>query len=73
MFGLVSGGSISADFAGNFPTLFPVLCIDSLHEFLVTRKGVQIVMMDHVVFDMFGESIVSLSAECCVSPLNSCG
>jgi len=28
-----------------------------------------LVMVDHVIFDMFGESVVSLSAECCFAPL----
>src|SRR5882724_3952276 len=58
---------------GNLPTSFPVSCINSLKKCLETEKGVQLVMVDHIVFDMFGDSIVSLSAECCFAPLNVCG
>jgi len=58
VFGLVSRGSGSAGFVGNFPMSFPVLHIDSLNEFLKTGKGVQLVVVDHIIFDIFGESIV---------------
>ena len=58
---------------GYFTTSFPVSSIDSLDEFLEARKGVWLLVVDHVVFDTFGESIVSLSAECCLAPLNACG
>jgi len=72
LFGLVSGGSGSAGFTGNFPTSFPVLCLNGLQEFPETRKGVWLVVVDHVVFDAFGEYIVSLSVECCFTPLDMC-
>jgi len=58
-------------FTGNFTVSFPVSSIDSLDEFPEARKGVRLVVVDHVVFDTFGESIVSLSAECCLTPLNA--
>jgi len=48
---------------------FLVLCIDSLHEFPETRKQVQFVVVDHILFDTFGKPIVSLSVECCSTPL----
>jgi len=56
-----------------FTVSFPVLSIYSLDEFPEAGKSVWLFMVDHVVFDMFGESIVSLSAECCLAPLTVCG
>jgi len=73
LFGLVSGGSGSTSFAGYFTASFPVSSIDSLDEFPEARKSVWLFVVDHVVFDTFGESIVSLSAECPLAPLNVCG
>src|SRR5882724_1971043 len=73
LFSLVSRGSRSTSFMGYFTVSFPVLCIDSLDEFLEAGKSVWLLMVDHVIFDTFGESIVSLSAECCLAPLNVCG
>src|SRR5882724_11373701 len=73
LFGLVSGGSGSASFAGYFSTLFPVLSINSLDKFPEARKSVRLLVVDHVIFDTFGKSIVSLSVECCLTPLNACG
>jgi len=58
---------------GYFTASFPVLSIDSLDEFPEAGKYVWLFVVDHVVFDTFGESIVSLSAECCLAPLNACG
>ena len=52
---------------------FPVSSIDSLDEFPEAGKSVWLFVVDHVIFDMFGESIVSLSVECCLAPLNACG
>jgi len=34
---------------GNFPILFPVLCINRLYKFSETRKGVWLVVVDHVI------------------------
>ena len=34
-----------------------------------SRTGV----IQYIAFDMFGESIISLSAECCFAPLDVCG
>jgi len=70
LFGLVSRGSGSMSFSGYFTASFPVSCIDSLDEFPEAGKGVWLLVVDHVVFDAFGKSIVSLSAECCLTPLN---
>jgi len=72
LFGLVSGGSGSAGFVGKFPTSFPVSCVDSLHKIPETGKGFWLLMVDHIIFDVFGESFVSLSAECCFAPLDTC-
>ena len=58
-------------FTGNFPMSFPVLCIDSLNEFLKARKSVGLVVVDHIIFDALGKSIVSLFLEHCVAPLDS--
>ena len=58
-------------FAGDFSTSFPVLGVDSLNEFPKAGKGVGLVMVDHIIFDMFGESVVSLSSECYFAPLDS--
>ena len=71
LFGLVSGCSRRAGFIGNFPMSFPVSCMDGLHKFPETGKGVWLVMVDHVIFDMFGKSIVSLSTVCCFAPLDA--
>src|SRR5882724_3757067 len=73
LFCLVSGGSGSMSFVGYFSTSFPVSCIDSLDEFPEAGKGVWLLVVDHVVFDVFGGSIVSLSAESYLAPLNACG
>src|SRR5882724_11989995 len=73
VFGLVSRGSGSLGFMGEFSFSFPVLCVDSLDEFSESNKGVQLFVVDHIVFDTFGKSIVSLTMECCIAPLNSCG
>jgi len=73
LFGLVSGGSGNTSFVGYFTMSFPVSCIDSLDEFPEAGKGVKLIMMDHVIFDTFGKSIVNLPAECCLAPLNACG
>ena len=73
LFGLVSRGSGSASFVGYFTTSFPVSCINRLDEFPEDGKGVWLIVMGHIVFDTFGESVVSLSAECCLAPLNTCG
>jgi len=67
-----SSGSMG--FMGNFTASFPVSSIDSLDKFYGARKRVfGLFVVDHVVFDTIGESIVSLSAECCFAPLNACG
>ena len=52
---------------------FPVSCVNSLDEFPESRKGFWLIVVDHVICDMFGESVVSLSVECCLAPLNACG
>ena len=57
---------------GEFCFSFPVLGIDSLVEFLESCEGGQLVVVDYIIFDMFGESIVSLMVECCITPLNTC-
>jgi len=58
---------------GEFSFSFPVSCIDSLDEFSKSCEGVWLVVVDHIIFDTFGESIVSLMIECCIAPLNTCG
>ena len=58
-------------FAGEFSFMFPVSSIDSLNESAESCEGVQLVVVDHVIFDMFGQSIVSLSVECWFTPLNA--
>ena len=73
LFGLVSRGSGSMSFMGYFTVSFPVLSINSLDEFLEAGKSVWLLVVDHVVFDTFGESIVSLCVECCLAPLNVYG
>ena len=60
LFGLVSGGSGSTSFAGYFTASFPILSIDSLDEFPEAGKSVWLFVVDHVIFDTFGESVVSL-------------
>ena len=60
-------------FAGNFSMSFPVSCVDGLNEFLKAGKSVQLVVVNHIIFDTFGQSIVSLSVECCFAPLDICG
>jgi len=60
-------------FMGNFSMSFPESCVNSLNEFLEAGKCVQLVVVDHIVFDSFGESVVSLTTECCIAPLNTCG
>ena len=37
------------------------------------REGGWLVMVNHIILDMFRESIVSLSQECCFTPLYMCG
>src|SRR5882724_1609738 len=73
LFGLVSRGSGSTSFVGYFTVSFPVSSIDSLDEFPEAGKHVWLFVVDHVIFDAFGKSIVSLSGECCLTPLNTCG
>ena len=73
VFGLVSRRSGSSGFAGEFSFLFPVSSINSLDEFSESNEGVRLFMLDHIVFDTFGESVVSLMMECCIAPLNTCG
>ena len=72
VFGLVSRRSGSLGFVGEFSFSFPVLSIDSLDEFSESNEGVWLFMMDHIIFDTFGESVVSLTTECCIAPLNAC-
>jgi len=59
-------------FVENFPASFPVSCVNGLHEFLETGKGGQLGVVDHIIFDMFGQFTVSLSMECCIAILNTC-
>src|SRR5882724_2640048 len=73
VFGLVSRRSGSSGFAGEFSFSFPISGVDSLDEFSESNEGVRLFMVDHVVFDALGESIVSLTAECGIAPLNACG
>src|SRR5882672_2852644 len=68
---LVNGRTGNAGFAGEFSFTFPVLSINSLDEFLESCEGVWLIMVDHIVFDTFGQSVVSLSAECCFPPLDT--
>ena len=56
---------------GEFSFSFPVSSINSLNESAEPCEGVQLVVVDHVIFDMFGQSVVSLSAECCFAPLET--
>ena len=70
-FGLVSGGFGCVGLLGNFSVSFPVSCIDSLNKFPKAGKRIGLVVVDHIIFDMFSKSIASLSSECCISPLNS--
>ena len=70
---LVTRRSRSTGFTGNFSSTFPVSCVYGLNKFTEACEGVQLVMVDHVVFDMFGQSIVSLLMECFFTPLDLCG
>src|SRR5882724_4598609 len=72
VFGLVSRRSGSSGFVGEFSFSFPVSGINSLDKFSESNEGVRLFMVDHIVFDMFGESVVSLTMECCIAPLNVC-
>ena len=56
---------------GDFTASFPVLCINSLDELAESCEGVWLIVVDHVILDSFGKSIVSLSAECGFAPLNT--
>jgi len=47
-------------FVGDFSFSFTVSCVDSLDEFSESCEGSQLIVVDHVVFDAFGKSIVSL-------------
>jgi len=58
-------------FMGNFSFPFPVSCINGLDEFSEARKCIGLVVVDHIVFDALGESIISLSSKCCITPLDS--
>ena len=60
-------------FMGDFSFSFPVLCINSLDEFLESCKGSRLIVVDHVIFDVFGKFIVSMMMECGITPLNVCG
>jgi len=55
-------------FHGRVLLFVPVSSINSLDESAESCEGVQLVVVDHVIFDMFGQSIVSLSVECWFSP-----
>ena len=55
---------------GNFSFSFLVLCIDGLDEFLKAGKSVGLVVVDHIILDALGQSITSLSLECCIAPLD---
>ena len=57
---------------GEFSFSFLVLYIDSLDKFLESCEGCWLVVVDHIIFDTFSESIVSLVTECCIAPLNMC-
>jgi len=55
---------------GNFSFPFLVSCIDGLDKFLEAGKNVGLVVVDHIVFDVLGKSIISLPSECCIAPLD---
>jgi len=67
VFGLVSRRSGSSGFTGEF-SAFPISGINGLDEFSESNEGVRLFMVDHVVFDVLGESVVSLTAECGIAP-----
>ena len=54
LFGLVSRRSGSLVFMGEFSFSFPGSCTDSLDNFLESCKGGWLVVVDHIIFDMFG-------------------
>src|SRR6266481_2321115 len=49
---------------------FPVSCVNCLGEFPEAGKGCWLVMMDHIVLDVFHESIISLTLECGFTPVD---
>ena len=46
--------------------------INGLNEFPKVSEGGQFLMMDHVVFDPFCETIICLLKECSFAPLDMC-
>ena len=71
-FRLVDGGSGNGVFTGNFCSAFPVTGINGLGKDAETRESVWLVVVNHVILDVFCKTIVSLLKVCCISPLNSC-
>ena len=55
-----------------FCSAFPVTCIDGLGEGVEAREGVQLTVVNHVIFDVFCKTIVSLSKHSAVSPHLTC-
>ena len=52
-FRLVGGGSSSGVFMGNFWSAFPVTCIDGLGESAEAREHVWLIVVNHVILDVF--------------------
>jgi len=72
-FRLVGGRSGSGVFMGNFCLSFPVMGIHGLGKDAETREVVQLVVVNHVILDVFCKTVLSLLMECCITPLNLCG
>ena len=59
-------------FAGYFCSAFPVMGIDGLGKDVETRESIQLMVVNHVILDMFCKTVVSLLMKCCITPVNSC-
>ena len=58
---------------GDFHIVLPITGIDSLNKLSEIRKRSGLIMMNHVVLDLFCEAVIHLPEECCLAPLNTCG
>ena len=54
----------------DFHLALPVTGVGSLHEPPESGKGRGLIVVDHFVLDLFGEAIISLPEECCLTPVD---
>ena len=58
---------------GFFCMSLPVMGVNGQGKFVEGQEGLELVMVDHVVLDMFSKSMICLAEECGFTPLDTGG